>query len=508
MHCPHLGNCLGCEEFYYSNVPNNESSELGICGNGVYREVQIYIDNYFAGASYPFPTIYSGGINPFMWRPTAGIMSFSIPSIKFDITPFIDLLTNPRNHSIRITVLNNNEAEGGFWYLDAALVLYKDNDSSKVLNLDDISSTLFVHDGEAQVFEDTTSSNDDQGPLNITFHTYGYHYYDIVRIVTMRNGSENRYGVRGMLAMSNNNTILGSTTSISDERTITVLESYTKLVDGSFNSQIQIEDYPLSVTSYYDEDSVTFDLEGSVDYAYRRSYLWRTSDSILTAQPNRPLLPDYPPSYLIVPASETTSTAEKHTQIDQLDFAGLTVVDAVVIADQMSTAAAYNRTLDHTVVYEETGLAAQDFSIRSSSTGSQERCYRRSTASADGYFVHDEVAIDECAYPSGTYNCGYELCGDLSAVSTGRYHLDAHDRYTKDLLSLLGADDSSNIRSHLLSMSNPSTTSADSDAKEKFRAYREKAKSRLPRVVDPFADSTRLHVRTPRQQYQQAMHRL
>jgi hypothetical protein len=36
----------GCEEFYYSNVPGNIGSSLGICGNGVYREIQVISSNY------------------------------------------------------------------------------------------------------------------------------------------------------------------------------------------------------------------------------------------------------------------------------------------------------------------------------------------------------------------------------------------------------------------------------------------------------------------------------
>ena len=69
----------GCEEFYYSNVPDEFSTDLGICGGGIYREIQVHIDGSLAAATFHFPVIYSGGNNPLFWRPMAGIMQFDIP---------------------------------------------------------------------------------------------------------------------------------------------------------------------------------------------------------------------------------------------------------------------------------------------------------------------------------------------------------------------------------------------------------------------------------------------
>ena len=41
-----------------------------------------------AGAAYPFPVIYTGGVCPLLWRPVSGIHSFNIPPYVFDLTPF------------------------------------------------------------------------------------------------------------------------------------------------------------------------------------------------------------------------------------------------------------------------------------------------------------------------------------------------------------------------------------------------------------------------------------
>mmetsp|Transcript_84441 Transcript_84441/g.168626 ORF Transcript_84441/g.168626 Transcript_84441/m.168626 type:complete len:391 (-) Transcript_84441:1150-2322(-) len=69
----------GCEEFFYSNLPESVIRRLNAskaCGGGTYRAVEVIVDGLFAGAALPFPTVYSGGIVPNLWKPIAGIHSF------------------------------------------------------------------------------------------------------------------------------------------------------------------------------------------------------------------------------------------------------------------------------------------------------------------------------------------------------------------------------------------------------------------------------------------------
>ena len=50
------------------------------------------VDGIFAGAAFPFPVIYSGGINPVLWRPIVGLHSLNIPPLSFDLTPFVGVM--------------------------------------------------------------------------------------------------------------------------------------------------------------------------------------------------------------------------------------------------------------------------------------------------------------------------------------------------------------------------------------------------------------------------------
>ena len=61
---------------------------------------QVLVDGIFAGAAFPFPVIYSGGINPVLWRPIVGLHSLNIPPLSFDLTPFVGVMDDGLPHSI------------------------------------------------------------------------------------------------------------------------------------------------------------------------------------------------------------------------------------------------------------------------------------------------------------------------------------------------------------------------------------------------------------------------
>lgn len=120
-------------QFWYTNVPDEVGAQYGLCGGGTYREIILSIDGLVAGILYPFPVIYTGGINPLLWRPMTGIQSFNIPPYSFDLSPFMASLNDGREHVFDITVFDNNVA--GSWFIDPVLCLKYDSDDipSKVL---------------------------------------------------------------------------------------------------------------------------------------------------------------------------------------------------------------------------------------------------------------------------------------------------------------------------------------------------------------------------------------
>ncbi|KAL6838663.1 hypothetical protein ACP4OV_031377 [Aristida adscensionis] len=103
------------DEFWYTD-------RLDVDGSGPFREVTVSIDGDLVGAVWPFPVIYTGGINPLLWQPITGIGSFSLPSYDIELTPFLGMLLDGEQHEFQFAVTNGRNT----WFVDANLHLWLD----------------------------------------------------------------------------------------------------------------------------------------------------------------------------------------------------------------------------------------------------------------------------------------------------------------------------------------------------------------------------------------------
>lgn len=360
----------GCDEFYYSN---SDASISGVCGGGVYREVQVYVDNYLAGSMYHFPVVYTGGVCPLLWRPISGIMSFSISPKRYDLTPFLHFFNDGKSHNISFSVFGNNENDGGFWYLSALLLMYDFNnipDSYIVDNNEIIKSELFVNDMLPQV---TVSRKVSTGSTIFDAHTQGYHFYDISRVMTLRDGSTVSRKVVGKLAMFNDNSLLSSgDVGVTNQRTVTyTLSSATNPIDESVSREIIVDDFPMYQYSYYVQDDTTFDINGTVDYTYDRIKLWNYE----------------------------SNNVEKNFFIN--------------IRDHIYSNASYNRSLsDHLDSNYMADISIKHYGI----SVNNNVCYSRLSSAMDGYIDHDYTAKNKCKFPDGLSVCSYDTCGTFNTL--------------------------------------------------------------------------------------------
>lgn len=378
----------GCEEFWYTNIDNEEAaSKYGLCGGGVYRELQVYVDGILAGATYPMIVVYTGGINPFLWRPLTGIMSFDIPAYSFDLTPFV--LGDGKAHEITVTVLGG-DAEGGMWYLDAALKLYRDASSAPVtgglLEHTDSGSNVTVASGPVEARGEGYGWN-----------TTGHHSYRVRGQVIRATGTALQSALEvessGRLEAWNTNllsdrgeveTTNGQSTSFHRDALAAVLSevSANKVAAagaraasdaGAGDAHRLVESvavYPYSMVSSYKQDASTMDMTATVNITYARSNHYAPSTA--------------GPGYTISWSNSIWSDA------------------------------AYNRSLDHATVYVESDNAAADYLV-SSTAG---LCYRRLADAAAGY-VKQDTQEGVCDLPGGHYICGYELCTSGDGSSHG-----------------------------------------------------------------------------------------
>ena len=111
-----------------------------------FREIEVSIDGKPAGVVWPYPYVYTGGVNPLIWRPLTGLHTMDIPSYRVDLTPFAGLLSGSGTHTISLTVVNNN----GYWLAGGDLMLtaggapVSGSVSSDTLSFPNSSSTTSV----------------------------------------------------------------------------------------------------------------------------------------------------------------------------------------------------------------------------------------------------------------------------------------------------------------------------------------------------------------------------
>ena len=93
------------------------------CGGGSYREAEVIVDGQPAGLAPIYPWVYTGGIDPFMWRPTPGVQTLNFSPYRLDLTPFAGLLSDGAEHSVAVRVLGANH----YFSVAAALLVYRDS---------------------------------------------------------------------------------------------------------------------------------------------------------------------------------------------------------------------------------------------------------------------------------------------------------------------------------------------------------------------------------------------
>jgi hypothetical protein len=92
--------------------------------NPAFREIEVSIDGKPAGVVWPYPYVYTGGVNPLIWRPLTGIHTMDIPSYRLDLTPFAGMLGG--THTISLTVANNT----GYWLAGGTMLLGTDGQTT------------------------------------------------------------------------------------------------------------------------------------------------------------------------------------------------------------------------------------------------------------------------------------------------------------------------------------------------------------------------------------------
>jgi hypothetical protein len=116
------------DEFWYTCVPDQYAAEVEECGGGNFREAEISIDGQPAGVAPVYPWIYTGGIDPYLWRPTPGVQTLNFMPYRVDLTPFAGLLSNGTAHTVAVSVAGANN----YFSATASLLVYLDAHAKQI----------------------------------------------------------------------------------------------------------------------------------------------------------------------------------------------------------------------------------------------------------------------------------------------------------------------------------------------------------------------------------------
>jgi hypothetical protein len=116
------------DEFWYTCVPNDVAAELVSCGATAFRESEISIDGQPAGVAPVYPWIYTGGIDPYLWRPIPDIQTLNFAPYRVNLTPFAGILSDGNPHTVSLSVLNVDS----YFSTTASLLLYLDHGAAQV----------------------------------------------------------------------------------------------------------------------------------------------------------------------------------------------------------------------------------------------------------------------------------------------------------------------------------------------------------------------------------------
>jgi len=115
------------DEFWYSCVPDDLTGPLQSCGATSFRETEVTIDGRPAGVAPIYPWLYTGAIDPNLWKPIPSVQTLNFIPYRVDLTPFAGVLSDGQPHTVAISVFNANN----HFATTASLLLYLDRRATR-----------------------------------------------------------------------------------------------------------------------------------------------------------------------------------------------------------------------------------------------------------------------------------------------------------------------------------------------------------------------------------------
>jgi len=116
------------DEFWYTDLPSDVAAKLEVNPAPSLREIVIEIDGRPSALAPVYPLIFTGGMDPSLWRPIPGVHTLCFEPFRVDLTPFAGLLNDGKAHQVSLGVRNAKD----YFSAAANLLLYLDPASTQV----------------------------------------------------------------------------------------------------------------------------------------------------------------------------------------------------------------------------------------------------------------------------------------------------------------------------------------------------------------------------------------
>jgi hypothetical protein len=153
----------GDDEFWYLNVPNALTKQLQTGGGTAFREAEISVDGRPAGVAPVFPWIYTGGIDPGLWRPIPGVQTLNFVPYRVNLTPFAGIFNDGHPHTFGVRIVNNQN----HFQIAGVLLVFRDP-KLKVVHGALTADTLTANPVPTIQSHIVTAKGDVSGPVSVT----------------------------------------------------------------------------------------------------------------------------------------------------------------------------------------------------------------------------------------------------------------------------------------------------------------------------------------------------
>ncbi|KAG6376151.1 peptide N-acetyl-beta-D-glucosaminyl asparaginase amidase A-domain-containing protein [Boletus reticuloceps] len=254
----------GDEEFWYYNVADEYLYDLPpdtTFGGGPFREVRLLVDGQVAGVAFPYAVIFTGGINPSVWKPITSYGALDLPTYFLDLTPFAPTFADGLPHTVTLDVVSAeaNHTLNQNWYVSGLLQVITDPSGKPT------TGKITRYDVQPYAVTETSASISGTD-VNVTVQAQ--HSLYIEAIVISGSGQETTVAFQQSLDYTNtqyylDNTTIQNVAQVSSGSVVSLHNGVPVVMDNF--------EYPLYINiSYLEMTNTSQTFYSSFDHSYDR----------------------------------------------------------------------------------------------------------------------------------------------------------------------------------------------------------------------------------------------